>query len=278
MSQATLPLEPQPRTETSAESERDIIFTANGSRKASEAIFRVGALIGMESLNTRPPAEIPVEFVDWPWMKLADHGGNVETVFERHLWVVADEQPRYAVAPDVMGDLHLPAALDYADELQQYAETVIVVPKSVHPSRVPEEFRVGMPCQDRYGGTPWQWSEYQDCAEVHLLGGSPVKHHEIVKHFINVESVDTSVPIKPAQFGDIWSEHRLKWTPTEGDFYWCLKETYRQMRQSMNPDRAVWDPRCRNRWFDYKRAFAASDDADLWGPGEEPPFPGREAI
>lgn len=230
----------------------------------------------MESLNTPPPDDVPVEFVDWPFSKLPEFGGDVGELFDRHARVVADHEPRYAVAPDVMGDLSLTDVLDYADQLWQYCDTVIVVPKSVHPSEVPAVFRTGMPCQERYGPTPWQWQEYESCAEVHLLGGSPVKHSRIMKHYVPVESVDTSVPIKPAKFGEYWSAEREKWTPTESlGFYDCLRYSYSNMKQTMNPDRDVRSVRQRNRRLDYEKEFADSENASLWGADEQPPFPGR---
>lgn len=274
MSQAKLPV-PEPETTISKEAEREIIFTVNGSAKAAERVYRNGALIGVKSNNRPPPDHIPVDFVDWPWDKLPELGGNVDVVFEDHVRVVADHEPKYAVAPDVMGDLRLPAALEYADELKRYAETVIVVPKSAHPSAVPSEFRVGMPCQDRYGPPPWQWLEYEEASEVHCLGGSPVDHHRTLKYNVPVESVDTSLPIKPCKFVEYFSASRKKWTPSDLGFYECLGRTYRNMRLTMNPDRRVQSTRYRNRRLDYEATFAESEEADCWGPGEKVPFPGR---
>ena len=195
--------------------ERDVIFTANGSREASETAWRTGALVGYESLNIRPPESIPVEFVDWPFTKIRDMDDpDLGEVFEDHLKVVKSEKPKYAVAPDVNDFTSFEDALTWADELQEYAETVIMVPKAVLPSDIPPEFRVGMPCQARFGPPPWKWRQYKPCNEVHCLGGSPIDHTQIMKYSIPVESVDTAVPVYTANFGSYWGGR--KWE--KGDF------------------------------------------------------------
>lgn len=273
--QNTLPIEQQQPVKNH-EKERDVIFTANGSGKAAHDIYRTGALVGMESMNTRPPDNIPVEFVDWPFSKLGEFP-DVGELFDAHLKVVRGEQPRYAVAPDIDATVSSEDGLAWAEELQDHCETVIVVPKTVRPIEVPDRYRVGMPCQERYGPTPWQWPEYQECESVHLLGGSPKKHHEILKHYVAVESLDTTSPLRAASFGGYWDGDG--WTSVDGDelFYWCLKQSYRNMRHSMNPRRRVWDPRARNSSLDYESAFRDLDDTGLFDHDEYIPRPGRAA-
>lgn len=122
-----------------------------------------------------------------------------------HLAVVEREEPRYAVAPDVTDGLSLEDAIGYADKLARFAETVIVVPKAVRPCDVPDRFRVGLPAQERFGGTPWPLWEYTRVPSVHVLGGSPTKQLDIADYVANIESVDTASPIKAAQFGSVWS-------------------------------------------------------------------------
>ena len=275
---------------------RDVIFTANGSKKASRAVARTGALIGMESLNTRPPPEIPVEFVDWPFSKLAERGGNVEAVFEDHLQVVIEEKPKYAVAPDLDAYTGWDMVMEWADNLRHHCETVIVVPKTFHPESVPRRYRVGMPCQERYGPCPWGWPEYAGCDEVHLLGGSPIKHMAIFgekyavgkgPYVVPVESVDTSLPIKPSKFGDVWDAGSGQWEETEHSFYEALPRTYMNLRAALNPDRDV--PLSE---FEESLSRLPGDDEpdlwggpaeyhhepDLWGPGETTPMPCRAAL
>jgi hypothetical protein len=268
--------EPQPKPPKTDKTERDVVFTANGSKRASEVVYRTGALVGMESLNTRPPDKIPVNFVDWPFSKLDDFP-DLGELFDAHLGVVERERPRYAVAPDIDDRVSYRDAVGMATELSQYADTVIVVPKTVLPTDVPSEFRVGMPCQERYGPTPWRWTQYRPCEEVHLLGGSPVKHHEILKYSVPIESVDTSVPVTSAGWGDYWNGE--KWVNSTRDsefFYHCLRRSYSNMRYSLNRRRRVFDVRCRNRRLDYEEEFWKQPDADLWGPNDRPPSPAYE--
>ena len=251
-----------------------VIFTANGSHEASRQIWRTGALVGMESLNTRPPPEIPVDFVDWPFSKL-EEGFDIGELFDHHIRVVADEQPRYAVAPDIDDQVAYRDAIEWADELSQYADIVIVVPKTVLPTDIPSRFRVGMPCQERYGPPPWRWNQYRPCGSVHLLGGSPVKTLEIPKYGVPVDSVDTSVPVKPAKYGEYWSATRGKWTKGSAPFYSTLQQSYRNLRLAFNERRSIRDVRCRNRRHDWYRIFRRSTNAELWGPDEEPPTHSR---
>jgi hypothetical protein len=251
---------------------REVIFTVNGSAKAARKVWRTGTRIGIESANKRPPPEIPVEFVDWPFSKL----DNIEPVelFEQHLQAVQELQPKFAVAPDIDGTFDRAQVINMADELARAAEIVIVVPKVVHPSEVPDRFRIGMPCQSRYGPAPWKWTAYQDVDSIHLLGGSPVIHQEVMKYYIPVESVDTSAPVRAAQFGSYWTGDHWREVDCDGAFYWCLEQSYANLRGTINPDREVWSPRSRNRRHDYEQWFVENHpDADLWGPDEVPPMP-----
>ena len=97
----------------------DIITTVNGGRDTAVAGLKGGALIGYESANERPPEEIDIEFVDWPFMKVEE--SSVEEVFEEHLEVVKRERPRYAVAPDIDGTTSLYSVLQMAEQLAEYA-------------------------------------------------------------------------------------------------------------------------------------------------------------
>lgn len=270
--------ESQPHLSTNDKQERDVIFTANGSARASREVRRAGALVGFNSLNQRPPEDIPVEFVDWPFNKVqAMDDPDLGELFDAHLKTVRAERPRYAVAPDVNKFTQFEDVVEWAEELQHYADTVIMVPKAVLPTDIPPGFRVGMPCQERFGPPPWRWTQYRECGDVHLLGGSPVKHHEILKHYIEVESVDTTVPVTSAGWGDYWNGQKWESIGFQGDhFYPCLRRSYRNMRQSLNSRRRVWEPRARNRREDYEDQFRDGPDGDLWGPGERPPSPAYE--
>jgi hypothetical protein len=201
----------------------------------------MGVLVGMESMNKRPPPDVPVEFVDWPFSKVGE--GDPYELFEQHRAAVEEHQPKYAVAPDIDGTFDRADVFEMAKDLKREAEVVIIVPKNVHPSEVPPPFRVGMPCQSRYGPAPWKWTAYQDVDSVHLLGGSPTIHQEVLKYYIPVESVDTTAPVRGAQFGSYWT--RWGWREIDGNmgtFYPCLRISYSELRITMNPDRRL-EPR-----------------------------------
>lgn len=261
----------------------DVIITANGSTDLSRAAFRGGALVGYESGNTRPPEEIPVEFVDWPFTK-------DDVSFEEHLEVVKRERPRYAVAPDIEDSDNLDAILSQADRLAEYAEVVIVVPKAVKPDSVPSRFRVGIPAQDRFGGMPWPVWEYRGCGEVHILGGSPKRQQELSEYLEQVNSVDSASPAKGAEFGDIWTGDG--WDELDTNFY-------DRIEQSMNNCLRMWNERVDEERIRKVRLRVAHpqpvrDEEEVTvasvspviepptrkemclGPNDETPFPGRD--
>ncbi|WP_281193697.1 DUF6610 family protein [Halorubrum sp. F4] len=260
---------------TSNQRERDVVFTARGSADATEAAWRVGALIGYESMNYRPPERFDVDFVDWPFSKLKKQTvPDEEGAWREHQKTVRSEKPRYAVAPD--DDENSPGwgwVLDRAADLAEYAETVIVVPKLHHPRDVPARYRVGLPCQERYGPSPHPWTAYRDCPEVHLLGGSPVKQAQARKYGVPVESADTTSPLTAANWMGYFDGYGWTKLPSErSDYYECVRRSYSNLRFALNPDRSVWSPRARNEQHDYEEAFYDSHpDADCWGPGEEAP-------
>lgn len=258
-----------------ANSDTDVIFTVNGSKKASRWVYWTGTNIGYESLNSRPPEDIEVDFVDWPFSKLEDYS-DVAALFEKHLNVVQGEKPQLAVAPDIDDTVSYGQALEWAKELENHCETVIIAPKTVPPSRVPSRFRVGMPCQERYGAPWWQFSEYQEAESVHLLGGSPVTHRKVMKHFIPVESIDTAVPVKCAKWGSYWNGE--KWQDSNRGFYKALQKSYTEIRKMVNKDPHLPSIRCQKRAYEYREDYRENHpDADLWGP-DEIPIHGRAAF
>lgn len=51
------------RTESGVE----VVSTASGGAGVAKAIYRSGATVGYRSAEKRPPEEVPVGFVDWPF-------------------------------------------------------------------------------------------------------------------------------------------------------------------------------------------------------------------
>ena len=194
----------------------DVITTAIGGEDTSAAVDETDVLLGFESSNSRPPAQYDIEFVDWPFT-------DDDPDFEAHIDVVKREGPKYAVAPDVE-DYDLSTVVDMADRLSQYVtEAVIVVPKTVHPSAIPERFRVGVPLANFGSNAPWGWDAYANCGDLHLLGGTPHEQLSFGQRVDGVASVDGASVFKAAQMGSIWAPTRNKhWHETgskQMDYY-----------------------------------------------------------
>jgi hypothetical protein len=98
-----------------------------------------------------------------------------------HLDAVRQLRPKYATVRDVMTPeqcqveniqhYSLDQILDWAAELQQYAENVIVIPKYDCIDQIPEHYVLGYSVPTSHGGTPLSVSLFAS-RRVHLLGGS----------------------------------------------------------------------------------------------------------
>lgn len=273
----------QQSTSFSKRKKRDIIFMANGSTSATKSAYRGGSLIGFESLNTKPIPDIPIDFVDYPFKKVQrKETMTCEDAFEKHLNVVREINPKYAVIPDIDETVSAEQAYSWAYSLDQFCETLIVAPKAVHPSAVPDWIRVGIPCQDKFAHCPWEIDDYRECDEVHLFGGSPHLHHEILyeRGLDNVESMDTSVPVTSARWGDAWGivDGEPKWIETRGGMYGCLEQSFYNMCRYLNVDRSGCTEKRRyiERPDRGKYKTCGYPDDDLLHPDDKRPFAGRE--
>lgn len=223
----------------------DIYTTVIGGAESSEAVEKSAGKLGFESAQTRPPGRFEIELVDFPFT-------DPEATFEDHLAVVADEQPEVAVAPDVDQSRDPETVYDQADRLAEHADAVVIVPKAIHPSEIPDRFRVGVPLAnwEKRGAedpTDWvdptgqpqfhQWTEYQDAEEVHLLGGSPTVQLEASKYHLSVASVDGSSIFQAAAFGDVWTSEG--WQSAHPD----VNDYYQLVRKSLDNMAVAWADR-----------------------------------
>lgn len=182
---------------------------------------------------------------------------------------------------------------EQAETLNEYADVVIVVPKQMNPTEVPEKFRVGVPCQKRFGPVPPRpiW-EYQQCDELHLLGGSPLVHQEMLTKVgkKRVESVDTASPIAASSRGQVWGRpyKNTEWYESPRRSYYeriekSLNSILHHYNENINqerideirelvsiPDEPTTDP------LEYLRELPPSREELCIGQDEEMPFPGRE--
>lgn len=210
---------------------------------------------------------------------------------EEHIECVRRDTPLIAVAPDINSDRD---GCDYsvADELLKYAETVIVVPKAINALNVPNRFRVGIPCQERFGPVPPRpiW-EYQQCDSVHLLGGSPLKQSEIADLVGNdrVKSLDTASPIRASSRGSVWGREykSTEWYKDPRSSYYeriekSLNNLLKYHNDNINhnrlneikkrteiPDEPTVDP------LNYLRELPPGREELCLMADEEVPFPGR---
>lgn len=220
----------------------DIVTTAIGGNEMSGAIAKSEAHLGYESNQTRPPGKYTIDFVDFPFT-------DEDATYEEHLEAVQQEVPKYAVAPDVE-DRDLETVIEMADELRQYVtEAVIVVPKETHPREIPDRFRVGVPLANFGSDAPWQWDDYAEATELHLLGGAPQKQLSFAKRVGNVKSIDGATFVKSASFGDVWCPHKSRyWHETGGE----QMDYYERISASIHNINEAWRVDIHNKTADYQ--------------------------
>mgnify|MGYP003635463925 CR=1 FL=1 len=100
---------------------------------------------------------------------------------QKHLDMVKEIRPKYATARDVMTKeqcaqagieyLELPEILDMAEELNEYAENVLIIPKYECLDKIPDKYMIGYSIPTSYGGTPLPIDAFEG-RKIHLLGGS----------------------------------------------------------------------------------------------------------
>lgn len=241
---------------------------------ATRAAYRAGALVGFESMNTRPPDEIDVQFVDFPFTK-AD---NIDDVYIEYVETVRAERPKLAVVPDLTEKYDEEVVFELAHDIEPYCDTLVIAPKTIHPSRIPDNIRVGIPCQ--VAECPWNPDDFRTCDELHLFGGQK-QYKMVFEHGLRqVESMDTSVPLSSARWGSRWTvrDGEPYWADGEGGVYGCIEETFRAMCIEFNRDKhGVPAERLfveRPDYGDYKTC--GHPDESLLHPDDDQPFAGRE--
>lgn len=157
----------------------DVIYTLQGADTTCCLAAQAGIRYGIQSASFRLcpytdklSGRHDVTFVDNDYL-LYDHAKHVE--------VVARFRPKYATVRDAMTRAQCDAAgiaffelaqiLDYAAELAEYAENVIVIPKYDCLDAIPDEYMLGYSVPSSHGGTPLALRAFAG-RRVHLLGGS----------------------------------------------------------------------------------------------------------
>lgn len=196
------------------ESETEVYMTVRGGVKQAHAIVESAGSSGVETGQSHPIDKTP-EFIDFPFTS--------ETLgFEDHLSMVKEHEPDLTVAPDVEKGLSLSDAVSMADELAEYATTVVMVPKDCRPSEIPDRFRVGYTVGDFGSMANWPVYEYQNVGPVHLLGGS-FNEQLTARDYVRVASMDSFIPGVRAKFG-IWDGKAMD-APDDMGYYERLSTT-----------------------------------------------------
>lgn len=135
-------------------------------------------------------------------------------------------EPKYVVAGDYDGS-NFEVINSFADDLNEHAENVIIVPHGEGEVRkVPDKYVVGYSTPSGYAETDAPIEEYQG-NDIHILGGTMNKLDSVTTKLYNdIISIDTNTHHRDAtQFGEYWSQtvpQRKKIPTTET----CVREAY----------------------------------------------------
>jgi hypothetical protein len=189
----------------------DGIFTMNPITHPIHGIsYYSGLKVGIQSKrgqNRDTPNEhvrFPVTFVDNEWHDY-DHAVHVDCVKR---W-----KPKYCTTRDVMTQEQCDKAgvefypieqiLEWAEELSEHAENVMLIPKYPCLDRIPEKYMLGYSVPTSYGGTPLP-SEMFKGRRVHLLGGSwKAQRKYLALLGDSVVSIDFNHCSRIAQYGQV---------------------------------------------------------------------------
>jgi enoyl-CoA hydratase/carnithine racemase len=129
-----------------------------------------------------------------------------------HVAETAEYRPKYVTTRDLitpeqasrMGIAHqtIEQTIDQADELAQYADQVIVIPKFDCIDLIPDRFMLGYSIPTSHGGTPLPIARFKG-RKVHLLGGSWRSQLSFLAEMgDDVVSVDNNYILKQARWGN----------------------------------------------------------------------------
>lgn len=188
----------------------DAIFSMGRLCSITFAAYEMGFQPGIISTSLAAARDLKVRlpgtrigFMDNEW-----HGYD----HEAHVRAVEETRPKYATVRDVMTKAQCAAAgvefiplarvLEMAQEVAQYADHVIVIPKYDCLEQIPEEYVIGFSVPTSYGGTPMPASALRG-RRVHLLGGS-WKNQRAYLDILgeDVVSLDNNHLLRVSEFGN----------------------------------------------------------------------------
>ncbi|MCX7938801.1 MAG: hypothetical protein N2545_05110 [Thermoflexales bacterium] len=168
-------------------------------------------------------------FVDCNWRNYS-HAQHVE--------LVKRMRPKYCTVVDLLTPeqarevgakaYELKQVLEFAEELKQYAQHVIVIPKYDCLDAIPDEYILGYSLASSYGVTPMPIEAFRG-RRVHLLGGTLERITDAVERLgSDVISFDINYLSKLAVRGRVWCGPRKTCALREfttsrfGVFYVCV--------------------------------------------------------
>ena len=188
----------------------DAIFTWNSGSGECCVAVRAGFKFGIQSRSNtvnaictehdQPPHK--VVFVDNDYFQYDQ---------ALHVRIVELFRPKYATVRDIMTQAQCQAAkiayypldqiLDWAAEIEQYAENVILIPKYDCMDKIPERHMLGYSVPTSHGGTPLSVDLFRG-RRVHLLGGSwKAQLAHLAALGDDVVSIDNNYIQKTANYG-----------------------------------------------------------------------------
>ena len=152
--------------------------------------------------------------------------------FKRHLAAARETRPKLTVARDITDRRLVARILDEAEALQEFAETILVVPKSrsLAPdldSLIPDHFLLGYSVPTKYGKCSIPLSAFT--RPVHLLGGRPDVQRRLASR-LDVVSLDCNRFTLDATFGDFFDGDKFRPHPA-GGYETCIRESLRNMNK-----------------------------------------------
>ncbi len=185
-----------------------------------DTILGAGGTVGVESSKyseSWSDLKNVLNFIDFPF--------NTTNDLNHHFKVIKEVQPRIGVAPDIEKNRTLGEVVELGDEMLKYSDTVILIPKNVHPSKIPDRFRVGLTNADFGSNAGWSVQEYSNCNEVHILGGGIPEQVKIFHQLDNVRSLDGFGSGISAKFGDVWVNGRWEYNRNDLGYYERVEQT-----------------------------------------------------
>lgn len=180
-----------------------LIYCAGGNKKFAEIAIKSGFLYGARIPRDKP--HFPIFFADQDWKKPNK---------DKYILQLKKYRPSMATVLDLEMESQLTKVMQWAEEVSQICENVVIIPKvpgiikNIPKSLNGKQIILGYSVPTKYSGTSVKVEEFIN-RKVHLLGGSPHKQMELWKEmskFCKVISVDGNYVQKMAlNYNKFWT-------------------------------------------------------------------------